>query len=214
MSGKSGFSKKGAASLIGAKDLEIRKLTHLLAWTMQYAARQQQEIKRVHELALTDELTGLYNRRGFMTLAKQQFKLARRSGESILLIFVDVNGLKQTNDLYGHSEGDHALEETAGILMNSVRDSDIVARVGGDEFVILAHKASASDRLRITSRLERNVQTRNHSKAGRHSLTLSYGCSILSGRHASIHDLMTEADHDMYRRKHLASGAEESRRSA
>ena len=93
-------------------------------------------------LALTDELTGLYNRRGFICLSEVQLKLARRSGCDMVLFFIDVDGLKQINDSFGHSEGDNALIRTAEVLRMTFRESDVLARIGGDEFGALAIEAS------------------------------------------------------------------------
>src|SRR5579885_3216035 len=98
--------------------------------------------RELRSLALTDDLTGLYNRRAFLTLASQQMKLSRRKGKSLLLFFADVDGLKRINDEFGHQAGDLAIARTAEALERSFRKSDIVARIGGDEFVALAFEAS------------------------------------------------------------------------
>jgi diguanylate cyclase (GGDEF)-like protein len=85
-----------------------------------------------------DELTGLLNRRGFRELAEQELKVARRSGRSDAVLFLDLDGFKQVNDTHGHAEGDAALRAVAGVLRAAVREGDIVARLGGDEFAIYA----------------------------------------------------------------------------
>ena len=86
-------------------------------------------------MSLHDELTGLYNRRGFITLAEQQLKIADRMKTSILLLFGDLDGMKFINDTFGHQEGNQALIDTTNILKDTFRGSDILARVGGDEFL-------------------------------------------------------------------------------
>jgi diguanylate cyclase (GGDEF)-like protein len=86
---------------------------------------------------LTDELTGLYNRRGFFVSAQQQLKLANRYNKGIFIFSADLDDLKIINDNFGHKTGDSALVETANILKKTFRESDIIARIGGDEFVIL-----------------------------------------------------------------------------
>ncbi len=91
----------------------------------------------VRQLSLTDELTGLYNRRGFFLLGNQQFKTAQRTQMFCCLLFADLDGLKQINDSLGHEIGDKFLIDTAQLLKQTFRESDIIARLGGDEFVIL-----------------------------------------------------------------------------
>jgi len=106
-------------------------INELLVRAVRCAAKQYMLQAELGNLALTDELTGLYNRRGFMALAERQLKLGRRSGRGMLLFVMGVDGLKQINDSFGHSEGDHALKRTAGVLEETFRDSDVVARLGG-----------------------------------------------------------------------------------
>jgi two-component system, cell cycle response regulator len=203
---------KGPMNVSTATAQGVERLSHLLAWTIRFAIQQQKETDKMRRLALTDELTGLYNRRGFLLLAKQQLKLARRAGRNILVVFVDVNGLKRFNDTFGHSEGDCVLEATATVLRGSVRDSDIVARVGGDEFVILAHEVAEGSERSIASRLTTRLRAHNERMKGRCPLSLSYGFSAFSCRY-SIEDLMTQADRDMYRRKQACQSSPIASRS-
>ena len=200
------FNQPRRADSARGHELQVHHLTRLLACAIHFAALQQEEMKRMSRLALTDELTGLYNRRGFLFLAKQQLKIARRNDQGVILIFADVNGLKQINDTWGHAEGDRILREAADVLRQSIRDSDILARVGGDEFVILASDAGGNADRRITLRLNRIVRAlsgrRTHARG---SLSLSFGFSRLSGGDTrSIKDLMKQADQDMYRRKRMS----------
>ena len=90
---------------------------------------------------MTDELTGLYNRRGFFNVAEQQIRLAFRMKKELLLFFIDLDHFKKINDEYGHRAGDQALVDLTGILKATFRDSDILGRVGGDEFVVMAFEA-------------------------------------------------------------------------
>src|SRR5260370_8413738 len=107
--------------------------------------------------AVTDDLTCLYNRRGFFAAATQQLKLAQRNAQSLLLLFCDVDGLKKINDTCGHREGDLALIRTADALEQSFRGSDILSRLGGDEFVVLALEASNQSEEVILRRLDKNL---------------------------------------------------------
>ena len=97
---------------------------------------------KLHELSVTDELTGLLNRRGFNTLAERQLEIADRSKSSIHLIYTDIDNLKWINDNFGHAAGDKALKEVASAL-STLRKSDIVGRLGGDEFAILITDTTA-----------------------------------------------------------------------
>src|SRR4030042_4829587 len=93
--------------------------------------------KRIRSMLVTDELTGLYNRRGFFTFAEQEIKLANRLRRELYLLYADLDNLKEINDSFGHMEGDSVLIETAKILRETFRQSDIIARIGGDEFVAI-----------------------------------------------------------------------------
>jgi PAS domain S-box-containing protein len=95
--------------------------------------------RAMQTMSLTDELTGLYNRRGFMTLAEQQLKVAKRERVSVVLLFIDVDGMKAANDHLGHQEGDALLIAAARVLRKSFREADLVGRLGGDEFAVLSY---------------------------------------------------------------------------
>src|SRR5213595_3982108 len=136
--------------LDGAESQAIRDL---LRRALKCATKQYMLQTELGNLALQDELTGLYNRRGFLALAERQLKLARRSGRSLLLFFIDVDGLKEINDVFGHAEGDAALKCTAEALETTFRDSDVIARFGGDEFAALAIEASGQNEATIRDRL-------------------------------------------------------------
>jgi len=115
----------------------------------------------LRSLSLTDELTGLYNRRAFHTLGEQQLRLARRLDKKVHVYFIDINNLKQINDQYGHFEGDKALFETAYILRSTYRESDIVARYGGDEFSVLTIQTQDVSNDNIEIRLDQAVDEFN-----------------------------------------------------
>ena len=100
-----------------------------------------------------DELTGLHNRRGFISLAEQHLKLTSRQGVRSTLIFIDVDNLKYINDNFGHREGDDALQQIAGLLRECFREADIIGRLGGDEFCVLLSHTDAAGDLLIRKRL-------------------------------------------------------------
>jgi diguanylate cyclase (GGDEF)-like protein len=159
--------------------------------------------REVRSLAITDDLTGFFNRRGFLASATQQLKLAHRDKQNILLFFLDVDNLKGINDSFGHREGDLALIRAADALEGTFRDSDVLARLGGDEFAVLAWEASIPNRQAILSRMEKNLEKAN-AEEFRYKLSLSVGVARYDpNAPASIGELMAAADQDMYRNKSL-----------
>jgi diguanylate cyclase (GGDEF)-like protein len=176
-------------------------VSQLLTRAVECAVKQYLLREQLSNLAFTDELTGLYNRRGFVPLTERQMRLGRRSGREMMLFFVDVDGLKRINDSFGHSEGDLALTRTAKVLRNTFRDSDVLARLGGDEFAALAIEATGHSEALITARLRRNLETAS-TKDPRYPLSLSLGVVRFDPRTKnSITQLMLQADKAMYEHK-------------
>jgi diguanylate cyclase (GGDEF)-like protein/PAS domain S-box-containing protein len=160
--------------------------------------RKLQE-ERLKDLAILDELTGLYNRRGFMALANQHLKQAKRNKRRALVIFADLNGLKTINDTHGHADGDRALIAAADIFNRTFRDSDVVARVGGDEFAILAVEADPHHLDNIRTRLQQALDVVNRRNLHPFELSVSIGVvSYDPDQHASVEELMAMADREMY----------------
>ena len=159
-------------------------------------ARSNAELE---SLSLTDDLTGLYNRKGFFALAEHRVKLASRSGEPFSVAFVDLDGLKRINDSCGHHEGNRALVETANILKESFRQSDILARLGGDEFAIFVAEA---DRDEIASRIQQKLDALNRVPGRAYRLSFSVGIvSGTPGVEPDIQSLLGLADGLMYEQK-------------
>ena len=173
------------------------------------ALKQSLLDRELRTLALTDDLTRLYNRRVFLALAAQQLKVARRTGSGLLLFYADVDNLKMINDSYGHREGDLALTRTANALEQTFRNSDIVARLGGDEFAVLALEASLRSQEVILRRLRENLRGPNQDDSP-YQLSVSVGVARFDPKHRiSLGELMTLADRAMYeeKRTHLRSWA-------
>jgi diguanylate cyclase (GGDEF)-like protein len=165
-------------------------------------------------LALTDGLTGLFNRRGFFTLAERQLKVARRSDRRMLLFLLDVDGLKAINDSFGHSEGDMALIRTAEALEKTFRESDILARFGGDEFAALAIEAAGHGEAAIATRLRQNLRAAA-GDASRYELSLSMGVARFDpASGGSIGRLMVQADRAMYEHKRRGTALRRDARGA
>jgi diguanylate cyclase (GGDEF)-like protein/PAS domain S-box-containing protein len=158
--------------------------------------------ERLRSLSITDDLTGLYNRRGFMTFAEHHIKAAARRKEHILLILIDLDGLKQINDAHGHVVGDQALIDTASVIKRTFRNSDVMARVSGDEFVILSTDANGNGTSSIRKRLNENVKLHNSKHQRPFVLSLSFGIVKYDAQSpVSIDRLMVKADQLMYEEK-------------
>jgi diguanylate cyclase (GGDEF)-like protein/PAS domain S-box-containing protein len=164
------------------------------------------ERKRMEEelrsMSLRDELTGLYNRRGFITLAAQELKMANRLKRGIYILYGDLDGLKMINDTLGHKEGDRAIRETAIILKETFRNSDIVGRIGGDEFVIIPIGTAGDNIDVITMRLQKNIDTQNAKINRKYKLSISVGIAYYDPGHTeTIDELLIRADALMYEQK-------------
>ena len=165
------------------------------------------ERKKIEETlrnsSLKDDLTGLFNRRGLLKQAAPYFDFARRQKENLLLLFIDLDGMKRINDEFGHNEGDNALINTAAILNRSFRSSDIIARLGGDEFTVLVTDLSASKEEAIT-RLNENLKAYNASETRGHKLAFSIGVATLEPeRMTCFEELLEQADQAMYEQKRM-----------
>jgi len=182
-------------------DARSQPVGELLMRAVRCAAKQYMLQAELGNLALIDELTGLYNRRGFMALAERQLKLGRRSGRGMLLFMMDVDHLKQINDSFGHLEGDCALQRMADVLEETFRDSDVVARLGGDEFAVLAIEAAGHCEATIKARLFELLKSIS-AKQSRYAISISLGVARFDpDSPTSIAELMLKADQAMYRVK-------------
>jgi diguanylate cyclase (GGDEF)-like protein/PAS domain S-box-containing protein len=158
--------------------------------------------EEIRALSITDQMTGLHNRRGFLTLAEQQLKISNRTKNALLLIFIDLDGMKWINDTLGHQKGDEALVEVANILKKSFRKSDIIARVGGDEFAVLALGAAMECRDIIQNRVDQYVGIVNSRKNRDYRISMSMGVVRYDPDNPRpLDELMTSADALMYDQK-------------
>ena len=149
---------------------------------------------------ITDELTGLYNRRGFLTLSDQQLKQANRENKKMFLMSSDLDYLKLINDHLGHKAGDRALTNTANILKETFRESDVIARMGGDEFIVLGMVTPYYGIETLTKRLKENLKVHNSlADEPLEDISLSFGFALYdSSQPSSIEELLTNADKLMY----------------
>ncbi len=158
--------------------------------------------EKFHALSLTDDLTGLYNRRGFFTLADKQLKIVNRQKMGVFMLYIDLNDLKVINDTLGHKEGDVALTDTADILKENFREADIIARIGGDEFVVFPAGFTGDDLMMIIFRLEKAVDLHNSMGNRSYKLSLSTGIAYYDPENpCSIDELLVLGDRAMYEQK-------------
>jgi len=158
--------------------------------------------EKLHVLSLTDELTGIYNRRGFFTLAEQVLKLCKRQKKGVYMLYADIDNLKKINDTFGHKEGDFALIEIADILKKSYRDSDIAARIGGDEFVVIPIGTTGDNIELIISRLQKAIEIHNSKGNRKYKLSVSIGVTYYDPEYpCSIDELLLKVDKLMYEQK-------------
>lgn len=199
------FLKKDGSTFPGliysSRIIQENEIVGIRAAIINITIRKQME-EEIKALSITDSLTGLYNRRGFLTLADLQMKMAKRTGNGLLLLFADLDGMKAINDNLGHSKGDEALIETADVFKKVFREADIIARVGGDEFAVLALETSCECSDMFRERLQRHIDLSNSRKNRDYHLSISIGMVCCNPEDpSSIYDLMSRADGLMYENK-------------
>lgn len=183
---------------------------------------QQSLVKRVHQLeqaqarlrtlSLTDDLTELWNRRGFLVHAEQHLMMARRTKKEFLLIYADMDGLKQINDTFGHDEGSRAIIGMSQVLRQTFRETDFIARLGGDEFTILVRDIPLGTEECIRNRLQENLQIYNAAGCHAHKLLVSLGVICVDpASTTTIEEQLTKADLAMYEHKRSKQSRCESR---
>lgn len=179
------------------RDIAARKLAEqALAEKAAELARSNQILEN---MSLTDDLTGLYNRKGFLALAAHRVKLANRSREPFSIAFIDLDDLKDINDTFGHLEGDRALCDTANLLRDCFRESDIIARLGGDEFAIFIAEA---DEGQIAQRIQERLRERERNPHRTYQISLSVGIVVSdNSQEEEVESLLKRADGRMYEHK-------------
>jgi diguanylate cyclase (GGDEF)-like protein/PAS domain S-box-containing protein len=179
----------------------LGEITHFVAIKEDITERKIAE-ERLRELSVSDELTGLANRRGFLLLAQQQLKVAERTGKALVLLFADLDRLKWINDTLGHGEGDRAIQDAARILRDSFRASDIVARLGGDEFVALSPDAAEQSEMLIMNRLQEHLHAHNREAQRPYELSISFGITVYHpAEPCTLEELLERGDRLMYEQK-------------
>jgi two-component system cell cycle response regulator len=188
----------------GAQDYLVKGQVdgRALRRSLRYAIERQGIQAELRGLSMKDDLTGLLNRRGFLLLAHQQIKAARRLGSAFLLGFIDLDGLKQINDTLGHAAGDCAIVEMAGVLRACFRRRDLLARIGGDEFALLATDATQQDEVIVRARVAAALAAANAGPNRAYEIGCSIGFLTCQGAEgAPIEELLQRADALMYEEK-------------
>ena len=186
-------------------EIQVKLLENLLEEITKrydsYIKEQNKKIEDTLEKATKDPLTNLFNREFLFEYSKKILKENRRRGESVTLIFIDLDNFKHVNDDYGHDEGDLVLKNVAKILENSFRDQDIVVRYGGDEFIVLTqlNRIELTDLNKVLNALRGRIEE-NFKKYG---ISISYGMAIYPLETDNLKDLIRIADERMYDQKKL-----------
>jgi diguanylate cyclase (GGDEF)-like protein len=188
----------------GAQDYLVKsEVTHaMVVKSIRHAIERHRLLSALRSLSLIDDLTGLYNRRGFSDLGEQYLKLARRASRGVALVYMDLDRFKTINDTLGHHVGDRALIKLSDILKASFRRSDIIARMGGDEFAVLAVEATSDGASLLVNRLRERIDDFNHAHRDSYQLAVSIGMARHDGEErVRLEDLLTQADAAMYEEK-------------
>lgn len=188
----------------GAQDYLVRDEAGpgLLARAVRHAIERHRLLSALRSLSLIDDLTGLYNRRGFADLGEQYLKLARRTARGVTMVFLDLDRFKTINDSLGHHVGDRALIKVSDILRATFRRSDIIARLGGDEFAVLALEASGENSELLIERLRERFRDFNQGSREAYQLQVSIGMARHDGdMRIRLEDLLAAADSAMYQEK-------------
>lgn len=156
----------------------------------------------LNQLSVIDELTGLYNRRGFLEKAQSFILAPEHAGKRAIIVFADMDNLKMVNDKFGHTDGDFALKSIAGILVKSFRPGDVIGRLGGDEFVAFAILDELNLATKVASNIEEFSKQLNYTSDKPYYIDMSIGISeFICSNCIDIKDIMSEADALLYSNK-------------
>ena len=194
------------SAIIDSKNI----ITHFVAVKENITARKEAEEKIRHlnagleQLAMTDYLTNLYNRRYFMQRGDEEFKRARRNKQPLSLLMLDIDEFKSINDGYGHEAGDLALQQAAAALKSGLREIDILGRMGGEEFAVLLPNTMLHDAVLLAERIQQIIAGTSFEMLGASlaiTITISIGVAVMTDEMSGIDDILRNADEAMYRAK-------------
>ena len=183
-----------------SRDVTDKKLDELRL--VEQASQLAEQARTLEELTLLDELTGLNSRRGLQAAGEQALYSARRAGTPVALLFIDVDGLKQINDTLGHAAGDDALRTIAHVIRQSIRDGDVAARIGGDEFCVLLLNKGGEAVDRVRERITAATEAAGAERSLPFTLSATIGaCEVDARTPGSLAQLLEQADSLMYEQK-------------
>lgn len=196
----------------GAQDVLVKGEDNLSGAAMRrvlrYAVERHRLLGRIESLTLFDETSGLLNRRGFLNAGRDLLNTADRLGQHVLLLFMDFDNFKSINDQYGHAQGDLAITDAAKILLKTFRKADVIARVGGDEFAVLALVREPELGNVLTQRLDEEIGAHNASGTRPWTLSVSVGSAWSSPQKPlTFEELLERADSVMYAKKRARGSA-------
>ena len=191
--------KQGAQDYLVRSELSERILRRAII----YSLERHDILQSLYRTTIIDELTGLYNRRGLLTLGNQQVELAKRHSDDIFIFYLDLDGMKEINDTLGHEFGDKALISTSEIMQQSFRNTDILSRVGGDEFVVVAVKAQLEYIPVMTERINQFIRDHNAGPS-KYEISVSIGVSKVNLEDQKpLENAIKIADKEMYNVKSI-----------
>jgi two-component system cell cycle response regulator len=178
-----------------------------LVWSIVDQKRADDRIRQLNtqleHLAMTDELTGLTNRRSFFILGAREIKRAQRYQTPLSMLMIDLDGFKIVNDTYGHEAGDQMLQCLANTLKENIREIDLLARLGGEEFSVLLPNTEASAAVKLAERLRQAAEALYCSFQGQKvNVTMSIGVASFDNEMMDLDTLLRNADTAMYQAKH------------
>ena len=188
----------------GAEDYLFKGTVNskMLSMSILHALERNKLKEELKRLSLFDDLTQLYNRRGFKTMSSQLLKRSKRYKRPFAVFFIDIDKMKEINDKHGHLRGDVALIDFSLILKDTFRDADVISRFGGDEFVVLLEDIKENFAEKVEKRLEAKIKAYNKKKKRGFELLMSVGVNYVSDASSvTIEEVLMEADDIMYRRK-------------
>jgi len=189
----------------------VRVYSELEERVKERTAELEEVNEEVRQLSVTDELTGLTNRRGFNLLAQSALRAAHRKGRTCVMAYLDIDGLKQVNDAHGHEVGDALIVDAAGVLSATVRQSDILARLGGDEFCVLCTEPEG-DSTGLKERILDGFRRFNATHDRPYNVEASVGLvDRWPADSGTLDDLLASADELMYQEKKAKPGSRRSR---
>ncbi len=200
--GAGSLDRHSTLPFFGALVAQLAPIALVAYVTMRFSAGIRYGLTRARHLSQTDELTGLFNRRGFVLVAERHFDHGARAGRPAGLLMIDSDNLKSINDTYGHEAGNLLLKQLAETMVAQLRGTDVAARYGGDEFVVLLRNTPVQGTLEVAERIRRAVEAKGFESDGvRVAATVSVGiaCAPQDGR--DVGTLIGQADRGLYRAK-------------